>query len=1450
VLAILAACAGAVLLALVVLPAISGQRAAGQTGGAVVPQSDASVPARGVVLIGSSPGEAPAETWGIGHTGSSTWGIVRYAENSGWSVENIYEAHEHEPLSGFAPLESPLTGDVTGNGAGALLGNVTESVGETEHKREVLLVRSAGKSFHEVPAPPTALLSSEEKLFAAGRRPLLAALDEGGGAAGALLAPVNTASGGTENGVLHWNGNEWTREEIEIPGATKTGFRVLAIAASSPGNAWLLGQLPAGGVELFRRQGASKPIWKSVVAKSGGVPGERLTVNEAPFAVPHEGQPPTAKTQILTVAGEQGVWIDGERTDLHTSVTMFFKPEGALSGKVTASWCNGSSGPTACNHTLPESLPSGQYRSFAWPVAGTPYGQRVITGEPEGVSLRLEGETFAQQLALGSEEPSLGAAFSSPTEGWLGEPALPVHLKQKADQSRLQPYPVPFRFALLAIAPQPEAPVGALSSQALAVGDNGEVARYAPGQGWQPESLLGPGGRRVTPRLRAVAWPTAARAYAVGELGQMWLWRGETRLWEPDPAAPRNFRGDLLGVAFDPGNPQRGYAVGQQGVLLRYGKSWTQEALPAEVAGASFTSLAFAGSEAIVAYRVPHPQTGSSPAFYSGGLLVNDGSGWHVDQAAASALAPGETVPWAVAGLPDGGAALSGETRSNSEPVVLERGGPGQAWLPTPVPYPGLAAPGSLALFRENGALRVVGSGAIPNTRLQDFFEPPPPAGFPENLVKPYPPTSGHVLRQAPTGWSDEEHERIEATPPLGNYLHYDFPYEPDPTAAVLVDPTGSLGWAVGGTIETDGGGLLDTSDIARYPADGVAPPGVGASPVAGAASGEGLFAIAGNAECAAPCSNRAGTRAGPDTWLSAALQQVNAIPGVSAFLHIGPRVTTGQTLTGKVVREVPYPAEFSRYAELMAGSTVPTYPVAATPESTGGECVFEHFFPGLAFNPCSAQSAYYAFNAGGARVIVLDESTSVEATQLGWLKGQLAEAAAAQGGTGEPAIVVGSADLNAQVAAHDSSAAEVAEALADGGASAYFYNAPERNVRGALRAGAKGGSVPTFGTGTLGYVLAQNSARPEFIGHSGFLLVQIKTGQAARNTEGRWPVTVRLIPNVGELAIEAQDGVLLRRSQSALFAGLARRRRAGCLSEGSAARCLTSPYIPIPANCVGSACANAIFPEYSFKSSRKDFGDFVEPNLASPDPRAVLLGPDGKPIPDAQSGLFCAFNAGTTVVTISAGGISSSLNVTVQAGSVRRPCGTVPLSELPAQPSPGANPPSPAPAPTPAGPAPAGSPPLTALAPPPAPAVPPAAAPSPPPPKPPQPTTNFFVPPALAAALPAFVPPPVPTPARPTPPTGTSAVTSPVEVAEKEEEQEEAPESVSNQAVAYHPHEDEPAPLYILGVVVLAAFAGASVRRRPRRGRRDVQVAPATVSTMRAQRRVERAARRDVNRW
>jgi hypothetical protein len=259
--------------------------------------------------------------------------------------------------------------------------------------------------------------------------------------------------------------------------------------------------------------------------------------------------------------------------------------------------------------------------------------------------------------------------------------------------------------------------------------------------------------------------------------------------------------------------------------------------------------------------------------------------------------------------------------------------------------------------------------------------------------------------------------------------------------------------------------------------------------------------------------------------------------------------------------------------------------------------------------------------------------------------------------------------------------------------------------------------------------------------------------------------------------------------------------------------------------------------PEYSFSSSRPDIGNFVKPNLAV-EPKAVLLEHE-EPVADSKSGLFCAYNAGKTVVTIDAGGLSSSLTVTVQAGSVRRPCGTQPLKELPAQES---NVPAPVPAPAPA-PAPQSAPP--ASAPPPVVPVPPAPAPLAAqvthPHPPPRLAAPFFLAPVAAAPVLPFVPLPVPTPARPTPPSGTSPVTSPVEAAEKEEEHEEAPESVSNQAVAYRAHEHEPSPLYLLGIVVLAAFAGASLRGRPGRGRRGADIAPATISTIHTQRRMSR---------
>lgn len=1453
------ALAGLVLALAIGLPAGSVPRASGLAGvGEMVAQTDDSVPATRVTMFGSSPLEAPDEAWGVGQRGGGSV-LVRYlpenaGQEGGWSLGSPFLDSTGTPLTGFAmdqpeafrePTPSPLAGQMTPRGSGALGG----TVGSGSSARQVLLVRKPGGAFQETTPVPSGEegLAEGERLFGVNRAPMIAALDEEGGGAGALVAPVSDH--GLDTGVLHWDGSSWTREPIEIPTRSSEQFEVVALGASSPENAWLLARLSpeykAGSLALFRRHlGSGTPTWQPVAPKAGGEPGEPVEVDNEVFTVPNADQ-----AQVMTVT-PTGLWLDGLRRDVQASTTLFFRPEGeSNAGQVAQAWCklpaNAPAGTPGCEGELPEALPRDFSRSFAWSGTGS-FGERVITGLRDGQSLRLIGSTFTTVLSLGGEAGGgFGAAFASAQEGWLGKELLPVHLTQNGVSSKLAPWPVPFRFALTALAPQPDVPVGALSSQVLAVGDRGEVARYHPGQGWFPETLPASRiGERATPRLRAVAWPTAKRSFAVGDNGAMWLWRGETGLWEQDPAMPLNFRANLLGVAFDPNNSARGYAVGQSGTLLRYGKSWTQEpeaSIPPAARGANFTSIAFAGSEAIVAYR-KLKQAGQSQ--YSGGIIVNSGVGWSEDSSAAAALSGGQ-VPWAVAALPDGGAAFTAKSATQGA-TVFERTGPGAPWQG--FAYPGGFAPGALTLFRESGALRAIATGGEPDTFSAEPDVAPPP-GFPPLLVDPYPLVSNPergVLRQTAAGWSDEEHELNDAKEPPGEYFYYDTPYTPDPISAVLVDPSGGEGWAVGGIV-SNGHRLLDTADIYRYPSEGVPPPGVGvAQEKTGSAT---TFAIGGGAGCAAPCAARAGTRIGPDVWLSSALSEARGIAGVQAFLYTGPRVTTGQT-AGPPTVAVPYAGEEQRYAQLLAGQEgLPVYPVASPTDLNlaHSEGAFDAAFPQLEQStspegplPCTpaqgCAGVNYTVDSGNAVAIMLDDTLEEEPEprrQLEWLAGELQSAATA----GKAAIVVGSVDLAAEFAQGRRYAREVIATLEVGHASAYFFDAPEQNVQETLTGSPS--STPAYGSGTLGYVNVSAEENGGFIGQSGFLLTEVGSVKSAAS--GRYPVQVKLIPNVGELAMEAEQGTLLQRSQAASFAGLARRPRSGNRAQNKASEPETSPYIEIPSICRGSGCERGIEPYYEFSSSAPELGTFVERNTSSEEQNAVLHNSKGEPIVQAggHDALFCAFNKGTTIVTLKAGNASFSLPVTIQAGSVRQPCGTTPLHERPVNQQAVQSPPPPPIEST-----------VAAKTTPPLPVPPPPAA---------VPASSpvaahvqhpaaipFFAQPAPASFVPAFVPVPVPTPARPTPPSGTSAITSPVEAPQKEEENEAAPESVSNEAVAYRQSEHEPETAYVLGVILLAAFAGASLRGRPGRGRRGVVVAPATITSTRVQRGFSRGRRGD----
>ena len=446
----------------------------------------------------------------------------------------------------------------------------------------------------------------------------------------------------------------------------------------------------------------------------------------------------------------------------------------------------------------------------------------------------------------------------------------------------------------------------------------------------------------------------------------MWLWRGETDLWEKDPATPLNFRGNLLGVAFDPEEPSYGFAVGsstvgsepgssetgEPGPLLRYGKTWTQQAFPAqkpcspkEAAGnseevkreevercaswakVSFTSITFAGSEAIVVYRLRGNISQSIHA--TGGLLVKEGkeSAWHVDEGAAAAM--GNGVPVSVAGL--AGRRCGVHDRRRVRRAAGDRACIGELVL-------GGQSHAAARLDRRSArglprrrqrcgrSSRPAGSATKANRRRRA-------PGFPPSYLEPFPPIaggqeSGGILRQTASGWSDETHELNPAGEPQGGYTYHDLPYRLDPILAVLVSPDGGEGWAVGGQVNTDE--KLETGDLERYPNEGATPLGEGTAPVAPevpAHNGVGerrdvTFAIGGGAQCSAPCAARADARIGPDVWLKEALRQA-ANTGARAFLYTGPRVTTAET-QGPKTQAIPFAQEFERYAQILASSPLP----------------------------------------------------------------------------------------------------------------------------------------------------------------------------------------------------------------------------------------------------------------------------------------------------------------------------------------------------------------------------------------------------------------------------------------------------------------------------------------------------------------------------------------------
>ncbi len=397
-------------------------------------------------------------------------------------------------------------------------------------------------------------------------------------------------------------------------------------------------------------------------------------------------------------------------------------------------------------------------------------------------------------------------------------------------------------------------------------------------------------------------------------------------------------------------------------------------------------------------------------------------------------------------------------------------------------------------------------------------------------------------------------------------------------------------------------------------------------------------------------CGSRR-TRIGPDVWLSAALARAHSIPGVRAFLYTGAGGDHGRNRRpGDAV--VPYAR--SSTATRRSSHELQRVPRSSPTDLDGAdsEQLFEEAFSGFPrpFGEAAptgklserAPKGKAAMGPRAARPATRSTrpqlrgkcawSCSTTRRRRRGSPGRVArQAARGRQESAEPAIVVGHADLNAQIAAGGETAAvasRVARAIvAAAGRSAYFYDSPEKNVKlPSLRAGGARNPdlrhwharLRQFDERRSGWRLHRREWVPAGQGRRGRTRPANATRAGQREADPGRRRTGDGSDRRHAAAPQPSGAVRSTRTPTALGQRCKRRIR----------RRPDEPLHPISSNssCVGNECSKGVLPEFSFSSSNTEVGDFVDQNLATGNPRAVLLGSNGKPIPNHESGLFCAY--------------------------------------------------------------------------------------------------------------------------------------------------------------------------------------------------------------------------------
>ncbi|MGO9976531.1 MAG: Ig-like domain-containing protein [Solirubrobacteraceae bacterium] len=1435
--------------------------------------TDYVVPATNVSLLGAITASSDGETWAYGFTTAppaivngtaltyttpayttqqnGQLVLLEYTDAGGWQIVDVLRNADGSPYQLTSdPAPSDVSGAMTGSGEAwiAVSGSGTLAV----------FHRAPGGEFLFDAADSTTL----QPLGGAAAGFTISLAEESDGTAYGVAFdsnPVTTSE--TSNGARITVGLQygvllsgvWSVQSASLPPGYKAVSQdVVTLDALSPtgaGTGWGV----IGVSNVANPKVESRPLFLGSFTPSGWQFVAATGLDALDLTGSFTLDTGLTVTPLAVSADADGVWISASVSGSalgagSNAVVALYDP---ATGHVTASWCgnavlNVSTGcgqPLDANHpaTVPDAVfdtPAGTVALGLPSSAGSGSGPGFIDIYAYGTWTSVAASGFSQQLATTGGTQEL---FTSDGTGWLsGENSMGL-ITAQPPPSPLAAWPETNENTLTSVALSP-AGAGVDTSGALAVGLDGAALHYDATAGWTLDPVP-PQARGVD--LLGVAFDGPSSAVAVGAFGTILDWNGST--WSADPQSQSLTQIQLNAIAFAPDG--QGWAVGADGTILHFdGTAWSLEQIDPEDSGADVTSVTVAGNQVFAV-------AGASliaGAIVGGNLitLATDGSWQRVDPSLLPASSPstGEvtsTPAWAnalllVSGLPDGGVVAAGAG------VVLVRQNSSSSFQYSDQPIDGNAV--ALAAFRD------------PTTgQVGAFVSVAPIVPDANPLDSAFPSGDGELLMQTSSGgWEDLSQAQYPADTIPG-----DGAPEPDPVLALAAASNGSAAWIVGGYAGTQTAAGLgsgqplqstpvgwQTSSIWRYDAGGSATaPTLTQTQITLVAQPDVVsFAFFSSPMCEVECAQVQDAQ--PDANLQGAVAEISQFaqqPGGPAFAVLGGNaVGPMNPLAYEAGNGAVDLANIQRY--LSGLGSVPLYaaygPYDAVPTSADPSAPWSAAFaqePGpfglgavpAGITPLSeggrsgSVNLYYSFdvdqNGGTLMVIVLDNSAgSLEASapgQTAWLEGQLAAGNAA----GLPMVVFCAEPLNTSLLGSATDGNQVAALLASQGVLAVFSTAGgiseldrESNVPYNAQAGAP--QLPEYEGASLGYQVSQNDGVLWY-------LVSVDTDAHV--------VSVKGIPVVQSLALQPLAGLTVAQSSTLDFSAVGRRPTGTLATTAGSSVPGYENYVSIPA----SSCSGCIGPSYTFASSIPGIGNFVQP--AGPGSLLPLLDANGHPIPSSSSGLFCAFNPGTTIVSVTSGLLTSALPVTVEAGEVGAPCFTVVfppdvvIETVPGQviqqtstSSPG-NAVAPTPLPTPIGVFPS----LKAIVPPPPP-------PAPAPVSAPKLATAVvlptlvlpqalqpLVPTVEASVTPPVVVPPIAPPITPVPPGGATA---PAQSTAKREER--ARRHASQSAYVIRPADTPASEWFFLGVAfvgVIAMLLAAEGLSGPSAGRAELAWEP-----------------------